>query len=147
MREFCESEVMRESARGQWDDGMDSLRLLRSKMLDMMADSETGDPVVRIAAAFNDAFEAVDWKAQEHRFVALIGETMENAGGGHNSTARLATVKVKIAELAGRLQELRAEQQELSQLHELSVTVSNLAWNVTSDTVRGTFEQVTALWW
>ena len=139
MREFCESEVMGESARGQWEDGMVRLR---SRMLDIMADSETRDPVVRIAAAFRDAFEAVNWEAREQRFAAFISETMENAGADHSSNERLFTVEEEIAELEERLRELRAEQQELSELQELSVTVSNLAWNVTSDMVRMTFEQV-----
>ena len=139
MREFCESEVMGESARGQWEDGMVRLR---SRMLDIMADSETRDPVVRIAAAFRDAFEAVNWEAREQRFAAFISETMENAGADHSSNERLFTVEEEIAELEERLRELRAEQQELSELQELAVTVSNLAWNVTSDMVRMTFEQV-----
>jgi len=139
MREFCESEVMGESARGQWEDGMVRLR---SRMLDIMADSVTRDPVVRIAAAFRDAFEAVNWEAREQRFAAFISETMENAGADHSSNERLFTVEEEIAELEERLRELRAEQQELSELQELSVTVSNLAWNVTSDMVRMTFEQV-----
>ena len=78
MGEFCESEVMGESARGQWEDGMDRLR---SRMLDIMSDNEIRDPVIRIAAAFRDAFETVNWKAREHRFAAFISETMENGGG------------------------------------------------------------------
>ena len=65
-----------------------------------------------------------------------------NAGADHSSNERLFTVEEEIAELEERLRELRAEQQELSELQELSVTVSNLAWNVTSDMVRMTFEQV-----
>ena len=139
MREFCDSEMMGESARGQWEDGMVRLR---SRMLDIMADSETRDPVVRIAAAFRDAFEAVNWEAREQRFAAFTSETMENAGADHSSNERLFTVEEEIAELEERLRELRAEQQELSELQELSVTVRNLAWNVTSDMVRMTFEQV-----
>jgi hypothetical protein len=145
MREFCESETMSESARGQWEDGMDRLR---SRMLDTMADSEVRDPVVRIAGAFREAFETVNWKAREHRFAAFISETMENAGGDQGSTERLAAVEEEISELEERLRELKAEQQELLEQQELSehlVTVRNLAWNVTSDMLRGTFEQVAEL--
>ena len=71
---------------------------------------------------------------------------MENAGGDHGSTERLAAVEEEIAELEERLQKLRAKQQELSELQELSITVGNLAWNVTSDMVRQTFEQVAVVW-
>ena len=145
MREFCESETMGESARGQWEDGMDRLR---SRMLDTMADSEVRDPVVRIAGAFREAFETMSWKAREHRFAAFISETMENAGGDQGSTERLAAVEEEISELEERLRELKAEQQELLEQQELSehlVTVRNLAWNVTSDMLRGTFEQVAKL--
>jgi hypothetical protein len=145
MREFCESETMSESARGQWEDGMDRLR---SRMLDTMADSEVRDPVVRIAGAFREAFETVNWKAREHRFAAFINETMENVEGDQGSTERLAAVEEEISELEERLRELKTEQQELLEQQELSehlVTVRNLAWNVTSDMLRGTFEQVAEL--
>ena len=131
--EFCESEVMGESARGQWEEGIEGLRC---RMRGMMDDCEVKDPMVRAAAAFRDAFETVNWKAREHRFAAFISETMED----HDDSERLETVGKEIFELEERLRELKAEQQELLEQQELSehlVTISNLAWNVTSDMLRG----------
>ena len=76
LREFCASEVMGESARGQWEEGTEGLRC---RMREMMNDCEVKDPVVR-AAAFRDAFETVNWKAREHRFALFVSETMEASG-------------------------------------------------------------------
>ena len=94
LEEFRQSEVMSENARAQRVDGIDELRC---GMRGMMADYEIKEPVIRIAAAFRDAFEAVNWKAPEF------------CGRGE----RLTAVGEEIAELEQRLQELKAEQQEL----------------------------------
>jgi len=56
---------------------MEGIDGLRRKMREMMADSEIREPVVRIAAAFMDAFEATNRKAQDLRFAACVRETME----------------------------------------------------------------------
>ena len=137
LEEFRQSEVMSENARAQWVEGIDGLRC---RMREMMADCEIREPVMRTAAAFRDAFEAVNWKAREFRFAAFVRDTMEDHGGGE----RLTAVGEEIAELEERLQELKAEQQELEaeQQQDQTITVGNLAWNVTGDMLRGTFEQV-----
>ena len=108
------------------------------------------EAVMRTAAAFRDAFEAVNLKAQQHRFAAFASETMETLGGERecSSGEQLAEVEDEIAELEKRLQALRVARQELAeevadqQCEEVCVTVSELAANVTSQMREVTFSQI-----
>ena len=137
MGEFCDSEVMSEGTRTEWENGT---RELRSRIGSLMEDSGVRNPAVRLASAFRDVYDTISWNARAVRFAAFVSDAIggQDDGGGE----RLTAVGEEIVELEERLQKLKAEQQELSELQELSVTVESLAWNVTSDMVRQTFEQL-----
>ena len=137
MGEFCDSEVMVEGTRTEWENGT---RELRSRIGSLMEDSGVRNPAVRLASAFRDVYDTISWNARAVRFAAFVSDAIggQDDGGGE----RLTAVGEEIVELEERLQKLKAEQQELSELQELSVTVESLAWNVTSDMVRQTFEQL-----
>ena len=149
LQEFSESAMMGERARALWEEGAEGLRC---SLREMMADSEVRprEAVMRTAAAFRDAFEAVNLKAQQHRFAAFASETMETLGGERecSSGEQLAEVEDEIAELEERLQALKVTRQELAevvagqQCEEVCVTVSDLAANVTSQMLEGTFRQI-----
>ena len=141
--------MMGERARALWEEGAEGLRC---SLREMMADSEVRprEAVMRTAAAFRDAFEAVNLKAQQHRFAAFASETMETLGGERecSSGEQLGEVEDEIAELEERLQALKVTRQELTevvagqQCEEVCVTVSELAANVTSQMLEVTFSQI-----
>jgi hypothetical protein len=149
LQEFSESAVMGERARALWEEGAEGLRC---SLREMMAGSEVRprEAVMRTAAAFRGAFEAVNLKAQQHRFAAFASETMETLGGERecSSGEQLAEVEDEIAELEKRLQALRVARQKLAeevadqQCEEVCVTVSELAANVTSQMLEVTFSQI-----
>ena len=148
LQEFSESAVMGERARALWEEGAEGLRC---SLREMMAGSEVRprEAVMRTAAAFRDAFEAVNLKAQQHRFAAFASETMETLGGERecSSGEQLAEVEDEIAQLEERPQALKVARQELAeevadqQCEEVCVTVSELAANVTSQMLEVTFSQ------
>ena len=137
MGEFCDSEVMSEGTRTEWENGT---RELRSRIGSLMEDSGVRNPAVRLASAFRDVYDTISWNARAVRFAAFVSDAIggQDDGGGE----RLTAVGEEIVELEERLQKLKAEQQELEAEQQQTITVGNLAWNVTSDMMRGTFEQV-----
>ena len=76
VEEFCESEI--EGARIEWEKGVDGLR---SRIKQMMADSEVREPVVRTTATFRGVLEQMSWRGKESRFAAFVQETMEGIEG------------------------------------------------------------------
>ena len=142
MGEFCDSEVMSEGTRTEWENGT---RELRSRIGSLMEDSGVRNPAVCLASAFRDVYDTISWNARAVRFAAFVSDAIggQDDGGGE----RLTAVGEEIVELEERLQKLKAEQQELEaeQQEQQIVTVGNLAWNVTSDMIRGTFEQIAEL--
>jgi hypothetical protein len=141
MQEFIQSESMAEGARAEWENGT---KELRSRIIDLMGGSDVRNPAVRLASAFRDSYDTVSWNARAVRFAAFVSDAISDQDGGGGGDERLTAVGEEIAELEERLQELRAEQQELEaeQQQDRTITVGNLAWNVTSDMLRGTFDQV-----
>ena len=125
---------MAEGARAEWENGT---KELRSRIIDLMGGSDVRNPAVRLASAFRDSYDIVSWNARAVRFAAFVSDAISD------QDERLTAVGEEIAELEERLQELRAEQLELEaeQQEQQIITVGNLAWNVTSDMIRGTFEQ------
>ena len=141
MQEFIQSDSMAEGARAEWENGT---KELGSRIIDLMGGSDVRNPAVRLASAFRDSSDIVSWNARAVRFAAFVSDAISDQDGGGGGDERLTAVGEEIAELEERLQELKAEQQELEaeRMQNQAVTVSNLAWNVTSDMLRGTFEQI-----
>lgn len=139
MGEFCDSEVMVEGTRTEWENGT---KELRSRIGSLMEDSGVRNPAVRLASAFRDVYDTISWNARADRFAAFVSDAIggQDDGGGE----RLTAVGEEIVELEERLQKLKAEQQKLEaeQQQGQTITVGNLAWNATSDMLRGTFKQV-----
>ena len=144
MQEFIQSDSMAEGARAEWENGT---KELGSRIIDLMGGSDVRNPAVRLASAFRDSYDTVSWNARAVRFAAFVSDAIGDQDDGGGGGERLTAVGEEIAELEERLQELRAEQQELEaeQQEQQIVTVGNLAWNVTSDMIRGTFEQIAEL--
>jgi predicted nuclease with TOPRIM domain len=140
LEEFVLSEGRTDEMIGHWEKGVESLR---SRLL--VAQGLGGHQSIAVArgsAALRQEYEEMCWNGRHARFASFVSDVFAQEDSCSNSE-RLAVVGDEISELEERLQELRAKQQELQMEHqETEVTVSNLAWNVTSDMLRGTFKQV-----
>ena len=140
LEEFVLSEGRTDEMIGHWEKGVESLR---SRLL--VAQGLGGHQSIAVArgsAALRQEYEEMCWNGRHARFASFVSDVFAQEDSCSNSE-RLAVVGDEISELEERLQELRAKQQELQMEHqETEVTVSNLAWNVTSDMLRGAFDQI-----
>ena len=145
LADFVQSEGWRDEMARHWDEGVQSLRSRLEVTQGLGGHHDSA--VTRRSAALRQEYEEMCVNGREARFASFVSDVFTNEGRCGDSNERLAVVGDEISELEERLQELRAEQLELEaeQQEQQIVTVGNLAWNVTSDMIRGTFEQIAEL--
>jgi hypothetical protein len=79
MGEFCRSGSVVEGVRAEWENGT---KELRSRITDLMGDSDVRNPTVRLELAFRDVYDTVSWNARAVRFAAFVSDTIDNQDGG-----------------------------------------------------------------
>ena len=145
LAEFVQSEGQMEEMARCWDEGVQSLR---SRLEVAQGWGDNSSAVAERSAALRQEFERMCLNGREARFASFVSDVFTHEGSCDDSSERLAVVGDEISELEERLQELRAEQQELAaevadqQCEEVCVTVSELAANVTSQMLEDTFNQI-----
>ena len=72
---------MAKGVRAEWENGT---KELRSRITDLVGDSDVRNPKMRLVSAFRDVYDTytVSWNARAITFAALVSVTTDNQDGG-----------------------------------------------------------------